>query len=74
MIRLHTIAVIPPVITLTINLETPIHIEMNIQDTLIRGIVAFTTLLWLHLLRHGIRARRVTVVTTLLVVNTMIIA
>jgi len=44
MIHLRTIAiaVIPPVITIA-HLEMPIPIEMNIRDTLARGMIAITT-------------------------------
>ena len=78
MIRLHTIAVIPPVITIT-HLEMPIHIETNIRDTLARGMIAMATPLRPHPqceIIDGLKPRRrVTVVTTLLhVVSTMTIA
>lgn len=48
------IAIIPPVITMTIHLEMPMDIEMNIQDTLARGMLAFTTLLQPHPLQREI--------------------
>ena len=53
MIRPHTIAVIPPAITIT-HLEMPIHIGMNIRDTLVRGMIAMATLLRPHPLQREI--------------------
>jgi hypothetical protein len=47
MIRLHTIAVIPPVITIT-------RLETNIRDTLARGMIAMATPLRPHPLQPEI--------------------
>jgi len=51
MIRLHTIAVILPAITIT-HLEMPIRIGMDIRDTLARGMIAMATPLPPHLQRE----------------------